>query len=264
MENVLMLILGLTMLVVGAESLVKGASGLALSFKISPLVVGLTIVAFGTSAPELFVSIKSAIDGHPDLAFGNVIGSNMCNITLILGITAIIFPVAVQKNILNFDWPVAFLSIILLYVLTLDHNVNMLDGLVFVSMIILYNVILIKMSRKETKAKIEEGEVEESPTQFGGIIKDILFIAVGSVGLVFGSEWLVDSASAIALNLGVSKRLVGITIVALGTSMPELVTSVVAAYRKNSDLGLGNLVGSNIIQCIIHSWFYGNCSRDSC
>ena len=246
-----MLILGLTLLIIGAESLVKGASGLALSFKISPLVVGLTIVAFGTSAPELFVSIKSALDGHPDLAFGNVIGSNMCNITLILGVTAIIFPVAVQKNILNFDWPVAFLSIVLLYVLTLDHNVSFLDGMVFVGMIILYNVILIKMSRKETKAKIEDGEVDAEPMDFRGVVKDILFIAVGSVGLVFGSEWLVDSASEIALNFGVSKRLIGLTIVAIGTSAPELVTSMVAAYRKNSDLGLGNLIGSNIFNVLL-------------
>ena len=252
-----MLILGFTVLIIGAESLVKGASGLALSFKISPLVVGLTIVAFGTSAPELFVSIKSALEGHPDLAFGNVIGSNMCNITLILGITAVIFPVAVQKNILNFDWPVAFLSIILLYVLTLDHNVSFLDGMVFVIMIVLYNYILIRMSRKETKAKIEEGEAESKDFEFKDLVKDVLFIAVGSVGLVFGAEWLVDSASEIALNFGLSKRIVGVTIVAFGTSAPELVTSVVAAYRKNSDLGLGNLVGSNIFNVLSILGFTG-------
>jgi len=252
-----MLILGFTVLIIGAESLVKGASGLALSFKISPLVVGLTIVAFGTSAPELFVSIKSALSGNADLAFGNVIGSNMCNITLILGITAIVYPITVQKSILNFDWPVAFLSIILLYVLTLDHNVSFLDGMVFVIMIILYNYILIKMSRKETKAKIEEGDAESKDIEFKELVKDLLFIAVGSVGLVFGAEWLVDSASKIALDLGISNRIVGLTVVALGTSAPELVTSVVAAYRKNSDLGLGNLIGSNIFNILSILGFTG-------
>jgi len=251
MTSFLLLILGLTVLVIGAESLVKGASGLALSFKISPLVVGLTIVAFGTSAPELFVSIKSALDGHPDLAFGNVIGSNMCNITLILGVTALVFPVAVQKSILNFDWPVAFLSIILLYVLTLDHNVSILDGLAFVIMIVLYNFILIRMSRKETKAKLKDEEKENKDVEFKDLVKDVLFIAVGSVGLVFGAEWLVNGASEIALNFGVSKRIVGLTVVAFGTSAPELVTSIVAAYRKNSDLGLGNLIGSNIFNVLL-------------
>lgn len=257
MPSILMVILGLTVLIVGAESLVKGASQLALSFKISPLVVGLTIVAMGTSAPELFVSIKSALEGHPDLAFGNVVGSNMCNITLILGLTAIVYPITVQKNILNFDWPVAFLSIILLYVLTLDHNVSFLDGMVFVTMIILYNIILIRMSRKETKAKIEEGEADSKPLEFGDMVKDILFIAVGSVGLVFGAEWLVTGASEIAVSFGVDERIIGLTIVALGTSAPELVTSVVAAYRKNSDLGLGNLVGSNIFNVLSILGFTG-------
>ena len=251
MTSFLLLILGLTVLVIGAESLVKGASGLALSFKISPLVVGLTIVAFGTSAPELFVSIKSALEGHPDLAFGNVIGSNMCNITLILGFTAIVYPIAVQKSILNFDWPVAFLSIILLYVLTLDHNVSFLDGMVFIFMIALYNFILIRMSRKETKAKIKEGDTENKESDFKELIKDVLFIGVGSVGLVFGAEWLVNGASEIALDFGISKRIVGLTVVALGTSAPELVTSIVAAYRKNSDLGLGNLIGSNIFNVLL-------------
>ena len=250
MINFILLIVGLSVLILGAEGLVKGASSLALSFKISPLVVGLTIVAFGTSAPELFVSIKSALEGHPDLAFGNVIGSNICNITLILGVTALIFPVAIQKNILKFDWPVAFLSILLLYILTLDHNIDKIDAAIFVLLIIIYNVVLIRKSRKETKIKIDLGEFESKPLAFIPLIKDLFFIVLGSIGLVFGAEWLVDSASIIALDFGISKRIVGLTVIAFGTSAPELITSVVAAYRKNSDLGIGNLIGSNIFNVL--------------
>lgn len=237
------------MLIIGAESLVKGATDIAIGLKISPLVVGLTIVAFGTSAPELFVSIKSALEGHPDLAFGNIVGSNMCNIALVLGATAIIFPVAVSKEILNFNWPVAFLSVVLLYVLTLDHNISMLDGIAFVIMLIAYNVLTIKMSWKAVKKEQEEtGEVYNP--DFGEMVKSILFIAVGSVGLVFGADWLVSSAEKIALSFGISHRIIGVTVVAVGTSLPELATSVVAALRKNSDMGLGNLIGSNIFNVL--------------
>jgi len=249
MENFFFLIVGLIVLVIGAESLVKGASNIAIGLKISPLVVGLTIVAFGTSAPELFVSIKSALEGHPDLAFGNIIGSNMCNIALVLGVTAMIFPVGVNKDIINFNWPVAFLSVVLLYVLTLDHNVDRIDGVIFVIMLIVYNFLTIKMSRKALKKEQEESGETYNP-EFNDIVKSALFIIVGCVALVFGAEWLVNSAKNIASDFGVSDRLIAVTIVAIGTSLPELATSIVAAIRKNSEMGLGNLIGSNIFNVL--------------
>lgn len=168
-----------------------------------------------------------------------------------------IFPVNVDKEIIGFNWPVAFLSAVLLYVLTLDHNVNFWEGCLFVFLIILYNFLLIKMSRKATKNEISKGNMEEKPVELFVIVKDGLYIIVGSVALVFGSDWLVQGAENIAMNFGISQRLVGLSIVAVGTSLPELTTSVVAAFRRNTDMGLGNLIGSNIFNILSILGFTG-------
>ncbi len=248
--NIFLLIVGLVVLIVGGDFLVKGASSIALRFNLSPLVVGLTIVAFGTSAPELLISVKSALSGSPDLAMGNVIGSNICNLALVLGITAIISPIFVQKNSINIDWPMTMGSSLLLYLLVREGLVDSYEGLLFVGILILYIIFIIRKSRKDAKAARELAEEFDLPESPNSALKDMGFLAIGAAGLYFGSEWFVGAAQDLAREMGIQERIIGITVLALGTSLPELVTSSVASFKKETDLALGNLMGSNIFNIL--------------
>ncbi len=241
----------LTMMIIAGDFLVKGASRIAYQLHLSPLVVGLTIVAFGTSAPELFISLNSALKGSPDLALGNVIGSNICNLALVLGATALINPIKIQSNSIKIDWPVAMFSSLLLYVFISDLALTYWEGLIFLTILIIYIVFLIKNSRKNTMALRElEKETDIPAADKKHLWRNILFIMLGMAGLYFGSEWFVGSAKVLALDWGVSERAIGLSMVAFGTSVPELVTAVVASFKKETDLALGNLIGSNIFNIL--------------
>ena len=248
--SVFLLVVGLIVLVVGGELLVRGAASIALRLRLSPLVVGLTIVAFGTSAPELFISVQAALEGSPDLAMGNVIGSNICNLALVLGITAVITPVPVRNDSLKIDWPMTMGSSLLLYLIVRDNLINWPEGLLFLAILITYTYFIIRRSRKVTKSEEELAEELELPVQTANAWKDVLFIGIGTAGLALGADWFVDGAKDIAISFGVSERIVGITVLALGTSLPELVTAVVAAMKKETDIALGNLLGSNIFNIL--------------
>lgn len=247
--TIAILIIGLIILIVGGDYLVRGSSSIALRLHLSPLVVGLTIVAFGTSAPELVISIQSALKGSPDLAMGNVVGSNICNLALVLGLTAVIYPVKVQENSIKIDWPMTMGASILLFLVVRDQSLNFAEGIIFFIILTTYLFFIIRNSRKETMASYkEEEEIPDAPTK--QIWKDIVFIVIGCIGLYYGSEWFVGSAKELALNLGVGERVVGLTVVALGTSLPEMVTAAVASYKGQTDLALGNLMGSNIFNIL--------------
>jgi cation:H+ antiporter len=245
--NLIIFSASLAVLVVAGNFLVKGAISIALKIHMSPMVVGLTIIAFGTSAPELFISINSALKGSPDIAMGNVVGSNICNLTLVLGIAAVISPMLVKPNFIKIDWPVAMGSGILLYLFSLDETLQTHEGIIFLVILIIYLYLIIRKSRKDIMAVMElEKELAKPKVLAQPLWKDLFFIIAGCAGLYFGSDWFVEAAIILAEGLGVSQRVIGISIVALGTSLPELVTAAIAAYRKQTDLALGNLIGSNI------------------
>ena len=245
-------ILGGVMLYYGAEFLVKGGVSIALKFKITPLVIGLTLVAFATSAPELAVSISAALKGSGDVAMGNVVGSNICNIALILGLSALIAPLPVNKKLLKLDMPLMFVaSLLLTGCFLLNHGVNRWQGLIFFLGILIYTVWSIYSSRKEGVSEDDGGD--EVEIKEVNIWLSVALVVGGLLILVFGARFFVGSAEFIALNLGVPKAIVGLTVVAFGTSLPELATSIVAALKKEQDIAIGNVVGSNIfnILCIM-------------
>ena len=247
---ILMLVMGLAVLTVGAELLVRGSSRLAIAAGISPLVVGLTVVAFGTSAPELVVSVQSSLMGQPDVALGNVVGSNIFNVLFILGLSAMIVPLRVSQQLIRIDVPLMIAVSILVLVLALDGGIGRLDGLLLVGGLIAYTVLAIVMSRRERADIQAEYEAEfglkKEVQGRGKIVVNLLLVAAGLGLLVLGSKWFVDSAIVIARSLGVSELVIGLTIVAAGTSMPELATSIMAAIRGERDIAVGNVVGSNI------------------
>ncbi len=255
--NILILILGLVVLIVGGEFLVRGASRVALRLKISPLVVGLTIVAFGTSSPELFISIQSALAGSPDMAMGNVIGSNICNLALVLGVTSLFSPIQVNSNSIKIDWPMAMGSSVLLFLLVAEGFLERSEGVLFVVILAGYVFLLINRSRRDNKAMkalevdgLEDLKDENAEGEWVNWAKDFGLVVIGCIGLYFGSDWFVGGAKDIFLGMGVSERIIGIVVLAIGTSLPELVTSIVAAMKKNTDLAIGNLMGSNIFNIL--------------
>ncbi len=248
--SILLLVVGLALLVGGGEWLVRGASSIALRLRLSPLVVGLTIVAFGTSAPELFISVRAALEGSPDLAMGNVIGSNICNLALVLGVTAVITSVPVRRDSMRIDWPVTMGASLLLYLVVLNNLISWPEGLLFIAILATYTYLIIRKSRRETKSADEIAAELDVPPPTASLRKDLLLIGVGTAGLAFGSNWFVDGAQDLAIAFGVSERVVGITVLALGTSLPELVTAVIAATKKETDIALGNLMGSNIFNIL--------------
>lgn len=234
---------GIILLLFGGKYLVKGGVELTKYFNISKLVVGMTVVALGTSAPELLVSLQAAIKGSPAISLGNVIGSNISNIALVLGATIIILPMSVKKQTIVIDWPIMIFSFGLLIVFMIDNSLSFIEGIIFVVLLITYVWFEIKYSLNQNKNKKEEKKEEEK--QFSIPIA-ILIIAISSIGLAFGANILVDGASELARMFDITERVISISIVAVGTSLPELTASLIAASRKETDISVGNIIGSNI------------------
>lgn len=251
MISFFILIIGIVFLVFGANFLVDGASVIAKKFNIPNIVIGLTIVAFGTSAPELVVNVISALDSHSAITLGNVIGSNIINILVILGITALIYPLAVSRNTIRYEIPIALFSAVITFILANDKRflggteniINRFDGgilLFFFILFLMYNAYLTVNNREESELEVKNYTIPIA-----------CFVTLsGFALLVFGGKFIVDSAVEIARNFGISERIISVTVVSLGTSLPELATSVVAAFKKNTDIAIGNVVGSNIFNTL--------------
>lgn len=244
------IVLSLLLLFLGAESLVKGSSSLALRAGLSRLMVGLTIVAFGTSSPELIVSVKAALSNQGDISVGNVIGSNSFNIGVILGITALLCPIPVHRQVIKIDAPIALGVACLMLLLLYDKVLGRFEGLLLFAGIVSYIFMNVILARKEASASTEENSDITLPSVSKHWSIDILFIMVGLGVLVLGSRLLVDNSVILAKAFGISEAVIGLTIIAAGTSMPELATSVVAAMRKESDIAIGNVVGSNVFNIL--------------
>ena len=246
---ILLLVIGFALLIWGADFFVDGASRVAARLKIPQIVIGLTIVAYGTSAPEAAVSISAGLKGSADLAVSNVVGSNILNIGIILGVSALITPLAVQKGTRKFEMPyVMIVTVILMLLGMFDGKLGWVDGLILWAGMILFLVYLLNVAKKG-KAEAQDEEQDEKKKK-APLIWLIVKIIIGGVAIVFGSDFAVDGATAIATSVGWSERLIGLTIVSLGTSLPELVTSVIAAIKKNADIAIGNIVGSNIFNIL--------------
>jgi cation:H+ antiporter len=251
-DTMVLFVVGLLALLGGAELLVRGASRLAAAAHISPIVIGLTVVAFGTSAPELAVTLGSASAGQADLALGNVVGSNIFNVLLILGISAVVAPLVVAQRLVRLDVPLLVAVSILTFLLALDGRIGRLDGLLLFAGIIGYLLFLMRQ-RRAAPAEIG-GEADDAldagrGRRFGWPL-DIAFIVSGLVLLVVGAGWLVDAASELATSLGLSQLVIGLTIVAAGTSLPEMATSVLASLRGERDIAVGNVIGSNLFNLL--------------
>src|SRR5690554_225664 len=241
----LWLLLGLVLLFLSGNWLIKGSVALSRRFKVSTLVIGLTVVAFGTSAPELFVSVKAAWDGVPDLAVGNVVGSNIANIGLILGLVALMVPIVSQNRGILFDWGVMVLATLLLMYFSYNGTIGFWEGLSFVVALVVYLLWSVWQARRKSA---RQGETFLPPGLSLWQAVGLIVLAVG--GLYLGAEWLVKGAKSLALNWGVSDRVIGISIVAFGTSVPELATSLIAVFRKENDISVGNIIGSNIFNIL--------------
>lgn len=238
--TVVLLLGGFAVLVAGGEVLVRGAGGLARFFGMSPLVVGLTVVSFATSSPELAVTLGASLSGSPGLAVGNVVGSNITNILLVLGVAGLIIPLAVQRAVVRHDVPVMIGMSVLLLLLSLGGTVSRTDGLLLLAVLVAYVAWrLIQPRRSEETTKDDD-------TRPGNPWLNALLVAVGVAMLIVGAQWLVDGATQVATALGMSELVIGLTVVAIGTSLPELTTSIIAAVRRNVEMAVGNVVGSNI------------------
>lgn len=245
------LALGLVLLYFGGEGLVKGSASLALRLGMTPLVAGLTVVAFGTSSPELVVSLKAVLEGQGAIAMGNVIGSNIFNIGFILGLTALIFPLKVENQIVRFDVPILIAVTVGGLVALWDFSLGRMEGGILFVALLGYIGLSVWMAKNVATSAAVQAEYQEGvPRSQGPVWKDLAFIAGGLVLLVFGSRFFVDGAVSIARSFGVSEAIIGLTIVAGGTSLPELAASIVAALRKEPDIALGNIVGSNIFNLL--------------
>ena len=239
--DVFYLIVGLIVLVIGGEFLVRGAIPLAVRMKVSMVVVGLTVVSFATSAPELIVSVYAALTDHSDIALGNVIGSNIANITLVLGLTAFIFPLGFQKRLYRFDLPMMlFASALFGVFLYSDSDLNFFEGFCFVFLLCLLTIYLIRYSQNNDNLSFDKNTKQTS------LVKMLLYIIFFFFCLFLGSSLLVDGASGIARSIGVSERIISVSIISFGTSVPEFTASIIAAIKKEKDLSIGNLIGSNI------------------
>ncbi|MFH1153692.1 MAG: calcium/sodium antiporter [Pseudomonadota bacterium] len=245
-SNISILIVGLVTLTLGAEALVRGSASLALRLGLSSIVIGLTVVAFGTSTPELVVSINAAVNNLTDISVGNVIGSNIFNIGVILGVTAMICPVKVGLQIIRQDGPIMLAASVFSSILIMKGSISRISGMFLFSALVIYTAYAVLTARKQVGEKIEKQFEEGVPPVSSSLLKDFMFIGGGLVLLVTGSQLLVVSASSIARIFGLSEAVIGLTIVAAGTSMPELATSLVAAMRRQPDIAIGNIIGSNI------------------
>lgn len=248
--TLLILILGLALLYFGAEGLVRGSSSLALRLGVGPLLVGLTVVAFGTSTPELVVSLKAAYLGQGDISVGNVVGSNVCNIGLILGFSALIIPIKVASQIVRVDTPIMIGVTALAMALLYDGALSRVEGIILFILLIAYVVFSIRLAKQQASDPLAGEFTEEIKVSKKGVWQDIAFIVGGLVMLVFGARFLVEAAIDIAKAAGLSEAVIGLTIVAVGTSLPEFATSLVAALKKEADIAVGNVVGSNIFNIL--------------
>lgn len=250
--DILVLLLGVLTLLGGGELLVREAVKISIRANISVLVVGTTIVAFATSAPELVVCIYAAVSGAPDIAMGNVLGSNICNFGLILGVTALLKPISIRKSTIRFDWPFMMAASVLLLVFAWNNLIETWEGIIFVLGLLGFSYYLIYNARRGAITPEDlPGEVEDAQKEGQRpIIYEFLFLGLAILAMYFGSRWFVSSAESIAKQLYISERIIALTVVALGTSLPELITSFVAIYRKRADLAVGNVVGSNIFNIL--------------
>lgn len=247
----LVLIIGFIFLIKGADLFVDGASAIAKIFKVPPILIGLTIVAFGTSAPEAAVSINAALVGSNEIALGNVLGSNIFNLLMVIGFAAILNPLKIQRTTILKEFPFAILTCVVLLIAGADEflqgtSSNMIsraDGLILISLFFVFIYYLVEMALLSKEDYFDE-------VKNISMTKSILITIVGIVGIVFGADWVVNSSSSIAINFGMSKSLVGLTFVAIGTSLPELVTSIVAALKNESDIAMGNVIGSNMLNVL--------------
>ena len=239
--NFLLILSGFILLIFGGNWLLKSAVSISLRLQIPKIIIGMTVVSFATSAPELIVSVKAALNGSPDLALGNVVGSNIANLALVLGITLLIAKIDVQKSFHTINWPVMMIASLLLYFFLLnDYLISTIEGIFLVSFLVIFLIYLLKLQKQVVEQDMSEDIVSLSKP------KTIAFLFIGSIGLWGGSELLINGATNMALDFGVSERLIGITVVSIGTSIPELATSMIAIYNKEKGISLGNLLGSNI------------------
>ncbi|QDU75170.1 Inner membrane protein YrbG [Bremerella volcania] len=250
-----LIVVGLVALVVGGELLVRGASTLAAYLGVSPLIIGLTVVAFGTSAPELAVSLKAGLSGQADIAVGNVVGSNVFNILFILGVSALVSPLVVNSQLIRRELPLMVLVSVVTWGLAYSGSVGRIEGLVLVAGLIAYVAWTVIESRRESQAVVQEfaEEFDKPPRSKWGLALQLLWIVLGLVVLALGSRWLVDGAVMIARQMGMSELLIGLTIVAAGTSLPEVVASITASIKGERDIAVGNVVGSNLfnLMCVL-------------
>ena len=247
--SVVLIIIGFVLLIVGADILVDGSSGIAKKFHIPEIIIGLTIVSIGTSMPELFVSITSALDGYSDMAIGNIIGSNLCNLLLILGLSATIKSVVFQKETRLYEIPMCLLvTIVLMYFCNSQGGISRIEAVILLVLFCAFIGYTIYMGRKESKKEIVEIQTEEKKNS---ILKNVVFVLLGIFSLKFGGDLVVDNAVNVARYFNWSEKLISLTILAVGTSLPELVTSVTAAVKGNSDIAIGNIIGSNIFNILL-------------
>jgi cation:H+ antiporter len=240
-----LLFLGLAILLAGGKILVDGASGIALKLGMSAGLIGLTIVAFGTSAPELLVSVNAALKGNSDISIGSVIGSNIANIALVLGMSGLVYPILIKRNHLKFEYLITLLVSFLFFGLSYNGVISTLEGILLFGLFIGFNVYLFKTSSNDDSEVVEIVHAKNLSW-----FKSIIYFIGGIIGLYLGSELLVENAVSISREFGISERIIGVTIIAIGTSLPELITSVIAAISKQTDLALGNILGSNIMNIL--------------
>lgn len=243
--------IGLLLLLAGGKLLVEGATSIALKLKMSEGLIGMTVVALGTSAPELLVSINAALGGNSDLAIGNVIGSNIANIGLVLGLSGILYPIFLREEQLKYEYPLLLFTTLLFYFLSLDKKISLWEGVLLFLLLLLFLVFSIKKSSKDT-APVDL-PIDENLKDFKKINWSNTFAYVfgGMAGLYFGAELLVNNAVTISEEFGISKRVIGAGFIAIGTSLPELTTSIIAAYTKRTDLAVGNILGSNLLNILL-------------
>lgn len=249
--NILLILLGFALLIKGADFLVDGSSSIARKFHIPQIIIGLTIVSIGTSMPEMFVSLTSSIEGYSDMAMGNVIGSNVCNLLLILGLSTVIRPVKFQKETRLIEIPMCLgISIVFMILCNIGEGINRIDGIILLTLFAIFITYTIIMGLKGEKFDKEDNEEDEKTVKDIPVWKSILYVILGIIALKFGGDFTVDNAVIIANHFHISEQIISLTILAIGTSLPELVTSVTAAIKGNSDIAIGNIIGSNIFNML--------------
>lgn len=250
--HIILIIVGFILLIKGADFLVEGSSKIAKKFRIPEIIIGLTIVSIGTSMPELFVSITSAIDGYPDMAVGNVVGSNLCNLLLILGLSAIIKPIEFKRETRLIEIPITLAITIIFFVLAnIGLDITKKEGIILTVLFLLFIVYTIIMARKGEKFEKKDALIPVEQNGMWANIKSILSILFGVVALKIGGDFVVEHSVIIAEAIGLSEKVISLTIIAIGTSLPELVTSVTAAFKGDSDIAIGNILGSNIFNILL-------------